>query len=196
MTLAKSPQFRSFNDYLAVDPAELPDGRSEYWDGELVSVMPESLGNGTIATYVLLMLVATGIPFELIRHNCEVEVSGRPQSRIPDLTVIDERHLTLLKKRVTITRQMPPPQLVIEVVSPGDEDSANYKRDYEDKRDQYADRGIPEYWLIDPDRAWVMVGILTPTGYKFTTFRSKSILISPTFSTLTLTAEQILQAGL
>jgi Uma2 family endonuclease len=196
MTLAKSPQFRSFDDYLAVDPADLPDGRFEYWDGELVSVMPESLGNGTIATYILLMLVAAGIPFELIRHNCEVEVSGRPQSRIPDLTIIDERHLVLLRKRATITRGMPPPQVVIEIVSPGDKDSANYKRDYEDKRDQYADRGIPEYWLIDPDRAWVMVGMLKPTGYKFTTFRNKTVIISSTFSTLALTAEQILKAGL
>jgi Uma2 family endonuclease len=196
MPLIQSPQFRSFDDYLAVDPAELPDGRVEYWDGELVAVMPESLGNGTIATYILLMLVAAGIPFELIRHNCEVEVSGRPQSRIPDLTIIDERHLVLLKKRATITRGMHPPQVVMEVVSPGDQDSANYKRDYEDKRDQYADRGIPEYWLIDPDRAWVMVGTLTPTGYTFTTFRNKTVIISSTFSTLALTAEQILQAGL
>jgi Uma2 family endonuclease len=196
MTLAKSPQFRSFDEYLAIDPAELPDGRFEYCDGALTLVMPESLKNGTIATYILLMLIAAGVPFQLIRHNCEVEVSGRPQSRIPDLTVIDELHLTLLKKRVTITRQMPPPQLVIEVVSPGDEDSTNYKRDYEDKRDQYADRGIPEYWLIDPDRAWVMVGTLTPTGYQFTTFQNKTVIISPTFSNLKLTAEQILQAGL
>lgn len=49
MTLANSPQFKRFDDYLAVDQSDLPDGRFDDWDGEWVSVRPESLGNGTIA---------------------------------------------------------------------------------------------------------------------------------------------------
>jgi Uma2 family endonuclease len=193
MTFTKA-RFASFEEYLTAEVSDLPEGRCEYWDGELVPVMAESLGNGTIATFILLTLVALGIPFELIRHNCEVEVMGRPQSRIPDLTILDEIHLTLLKKRATITRKMPPPKLVVEVVSPGTETSENYRRDYEAKRLQYAAIGIAEYWLIDPDRSWVMVGTLMDDRYQFTTFRGDEILISPSFPSLNLNASQVLQA--
>lgn len=49
-------------------------------------------------------------------------------------------------RRLTIKLDMPPPQLVVEVVSPG---KANRERDLIRKRARYAARGIPEYWLID-----------------------------------------------
>jgi Uma2 family endonuclease len=196
MTVAKSPQFRSFEEYLAADPSDLPEGRFEYWDGELIEVMTESLFNDAIANYLYLLLIQSGIYHELVRPGrVEVAVPGRPRTRYPDLTVLDDVHLSILKKRATIPADVLPPPLVVEVVSPGDEDSANYKRDYEDKRDQYANRGIPEYWLIDPDRAWVMLGILTAGRYEFETFRGREVIVSPTFPGLTLTAEQILTAG-
>jgi Uma2 family endonuclease len=193
MTFTKV-RFTSFEEYLTAEVSDLPEGRYEYWDGELVSVMAESLGNGTIAIFIQLALIAIGVPFQLIRPSCEVEVSGRPQSRVPDLTVIDEVHVTLLKKRATITRKMPPPRLVVEVVSPGNEASENYRRDYRDKRDQYAAIGIPEYWIVDPDRAWVMVGTLVSGVYQFTTFQGDEAIISPTFPALKLTAVIVLGA--
>lgn len=39
------------------------------------------------------------------------------------------------------------PDLVMEVVS---EDSDSRKRDYDEKRQDYAAAGIPEYWIVDP----------------------------------------------
>ncbi len=191
MTFTKV-RFASFEDYLAAEPSELPEGLYEYWDGELIPLMSESFGNGTIAIFIQLALIAIGVSYKLIRPVCEVEVPGRPQSRIPDLTVTDEVHVTLLKKRSTITRRMPPPRLVVEVVSPGDEDSENYKRDYQAKRDQYAAIGIPEYWLVDPEREWVMVGTLNDGEYLFATYREKDRVISITFPELNLTAAQML----
>jgi Uma2 family endonuclease len=194
MTFTKA-RFASFEAYLSAEPSDLPEGRCEYWDGELVPVMSESLGNDTIAIFIQLALIAIGIPFQLIRPGrIEIEVTGRPRTRIPDLTVLAEPHLTLLERRATITREMPPPPLVVEVVSPGNESSENYVRDYQDKRDQYAAIGIPEYWLIDPERSWVMVGTLTVDQYQFKTFRSDETLVSPSFPSLNLTAAQILQA--
>jgi Uma2 family endonuclease len=137
--------------------------------------MSEALGNCSIATFIQMALIAIGDQYKLIcAHSCEVEVPGRPQSRIPDLTVIDEIHVTLLKKRATITRKMPPPRLIIEVVSPGGETSQNYIRDYQDKRSQYEAIGISEYWLVDPDRAWVMVGTLVSSAYQFVIFRGNT----------------------
>ena len=194
MTFTKA-RFTSFEEYLTADPSDLPEGRSEYWDGELVPVMSESLVNCSIATFIQLALIAIGVQYQLISPGkVEVEVSGKPQSRIPDLTVIDEIHVTLLKKRATITRKMPPPRLVVEVVSPGNEDSDNYTRDYQDKRDQYAALGIPEYWLIDPQRSWVIVGSLVSDAYQFKTFMDDEPIVSPTFPELKLTTAIVLGA--
>lgn len=46
------------------------------------------------------------------------------------------------------------PDLVVEVLSPG---RANQMRDREAKLDLYARRGVPEYWLIDPEGRQVTV---------------------------------------
>ncbi|NJN49181.1 MAG: hypothetical protein HC805_04565 [Alkalinema sp. RL_2_19] len=43
---------------------------------------------------------------------------------------------------------MPVPQLVVEVVSPGEPGEKNYDRDYVEKRCEYAARGIAEYWIV------------------------------------------------
>jgi Uma2 family endonuclease len=194
MTFTKA-RFASFEEYLTADVSDLPEGRCEYWDGELIPVMTESLRNDEIAIFIQLALIAIGVPFQLIRpHSCEVEVSGKPKTRFPDLTVLQDVHLTLAKKRLTITRKMPPPRLIVEVVSPGGEDSDNYTRDYRDKRKQYAAIGVSEYWLIDPDRKWVMVGTLVSGAYQFATFRGEQAIVSPTFPELKLTAAIVLGA--
>ncbi len=195
MTVTQS-RFVNFEAYLTADLSDLPEGRYEYWDGELVPVMTESLLNSVIANYLYFLLIQAGIYHELVHPGkMEVVVPGRPRTRFPDLTVLDEIHLVTLKKRSTIPSEGLPPRLVVEVVSPGDENSENYKRDYQDKRDQYADRGIPEYWLIDPDRDWVVVGRLIAGHYEFNTFQGEALLLSPSFPDLKLTAVQILQAG-
>ena len=193
MTFTKV-RFANFEEYLTADSSDLPEGRFEYWDGEMIPVTSEALGNCSIATFIQLALIAIGLEYKLISPGkVEVEVPGRPQSRIPDLTVIDEIHVTLLKKRATITRKMPPPRLIVEVVSPGGETSKNYIRDYQDKRSQYAAIGIPEYWLVDPEREWVMVGTLVSSAYEFVTFRGNDAIVSPTFPDLKLTAAIVLE---
>jgi Uma2 family endonuclease len=132
MTVAKSPQFKSqfmsFEAYLSADPCDLPEGRYEYCDGELVAVMSESGLNDDIANYLYFLLVSAGIWSKLVKpHSCEVEVIGKPRTRFPDLTILDEVHVPLIERRNTITRDMPPPRLLVEVVSPGSPDSANYR---------------------------------------------------------------------
>jgi Uma2 family endonuclease len=193
MTVAKSPQFRSFEEYLSTDPSALPEGRYEYWDGELIPVMSESFGNLEIADDLSDLLVIAGISRRLLKAGrIEVTVPGNPKTRFPDLMVLDESHVVLLKKRATITSKMPPPQLVAEVVSPGDEDSDNYQRDYIQKSRQYAAINVPEYWIIDPDRAWVRVGVLVDGTYDFQNFTGKQVIKSAIFPGLKLTAAQVL----
>ncbi len=195
MTFTKT-RFASFEEYLTADPSDLPEERCEYWDGELVPVMVESLLNEMIASYLVVVLWQMGINSDLISAGkVQIVVNGRPKTRFPDLTLLDEAHLTLMEKSTCLRSTMPPPRLVVEIVSPGDEDSDNYIRDYQDKRDQYADRGIPEYWLIDPQRSWVMVGTLVSGAYQFATFRGNQTIGSQALPTLDLTVTRLLSRG-
>lgn len=189
------PKFQSFEEYLAVDPENLPEGRYEYVDGDLVELMPEGEENDGIANYLFYLLVQANItPPKLIRPGrCEVEVPGKPRTRFPDLVILDPAHPDLTKRRLTITQAMPAPRLVAEVVSPG---KKNRDRDYIAKRKQYAACGIPEYWLIDPEMQAITVLALVEQQYvEHGVFKGETRLHSALFGLLPLTATQVLKAG-
>lgn len=198
MTQAK-PNDKTLEDYLNQDEqTEQDDRRYEWIDGALVEVPPESEPNNAIARYLFLLLVNSGIPFRLIvPHSCEVQVPvlqpGDAATRYPDLVILDEVHPDLMKTRLTIKREMPPPRLIAEVVSPG---TQNRERDYERKRLQYAALRVPEYWLIDPEMTWIVVLILEGDQYcEIGQFRGDERIVSLMFPELHLTARQILSVG-
>ncbi|PSB24047.1 Uma2 family endonuclease [Stenomitos frigidus] len=200
MTQAKV-KFASFEAYLAWsdDPENYLEGRFELVDGELVEVPPESGLNRTIANRLFFLLVAAGIvPLELAHPGqCEVQVPvlqpRDPANRYPDLVILEAVHLTLTQKRLTITLDMPPPQLVAEVLSPGKQ---NRDRDLVRKRDQYAARGIPEYWLVDPEAQTVTVLQLQNGSYgEVGRFQGNKNIGSPMFPDLQLTAMQLFQVA-
>jgi len=183
----------SFEDYLNYDNGT--DNRYEWVEGALIAMPPESGENALIASALRFYLVSAGlIKLALIQQSiCEVEVPllepGQARNRFPDLVILRPEHLELTRKRLTIRLDMPPPVLVVEVVSPG---LANRQRDYQDKRAQYQGRGIPEYWLVDPEQETVTVLTLVEGEYQARVFQRSQAIISPTFPTLTRTAEQIL----
>jgi Uma2 family endonuclease len=194
MTQAK-PRFRSFEEYLDYDDGS--DTRYELVDGELIELPTESWDAGTISLYLLTQLLPF-VPFYLIRHkDTEIAVtSASVKARIPDLMVVTETtaiEMTGRKGLIPLTSQ--PPALVIEVVSPGQPGDQNYDRDYIDKPKEYAARGIPEFWQIDPDRAVVIVLTLKDGNYQSREFRGSDRVISAAFPDLQLTADQILNAG-
>jgi Uma2 family endonuclease len=53
--------------------------------------------------------------------------------------------------------------LAVEVISPGDE---NRRRDLETKRWEYAQAGIPEYWIVDPEQGQITVLVLDGPTYR------------------------------
>lgn len=153
-------RFHSFEEYLAYDDGS--DKLYELFNGELIEVPPESGFNVELATYLLLQLTPL-VGYQRVRgHGLELEVRGEPRNRFPDLTVIREEHITLLKRRNTIRLTMPSPLLVVEIVSPGE---LQRNRDYVAKRTQYEDVGIPEYWIIDPQEQTVSVFTLQGDRY-------------------------------
>lgn len=71
-----------------------------------------------------------------------------------------------------------PPLFVAEVVSPGEDNSDNYQRDYVWKRQQYEELSIPEYWIIDPHRQKVTVLALIDGTYADTVYTASEQIIS------------------
>ena len=109
----------------------------------------------------------------------------------PDLTIIKAEHIEQLRDRNTVRLSMAPPDLVVEVVSPG---NLQRDRDYIAKRNQYLDREIPLYWIIDPQVKEITVLTLTSAGYQAQIYRNSDKL--PFQDTLLdLTADEILSAG-
>ncbi|MEL6353568.1 MAG: Uma2 family endonuclease [Cyanobacteria bacterium J06627_28] len=184
-------RFVSFEEYLAYD-----DGTNklyELFNGELVEVPPESGDNVEIAAELFCDFLSIVGRRRIRYHGLEIEVQGEPKNRYPDLTILREEHVALLSKRNTIRLTMPPPLLVVEVVSPG---NLQRERDYVAKRRQYEDIGIGEYWIVDPDLEKITVlAIGEDSRYQEVgVFQNRQQVVSPTFPTLKLSAKDVLTA--
>jgi len=195
MTQAKQ-RFRTIEQYAALDPSDLPEGNYELVDGVIVEMGAESDQNLEIVA-LLFSVLPQFVPYYLLRKGTEITVPSRLTSRYPDLMVLTEDTRAAMKrdKRSLVALDMPTPALVVEVVSPGKPGSDNYDRDYVEKPKEYAARGIPEFWQVDPIRSVVVVLTLKDGAYRSGEFRGNERVISPTFPDLQLTAEQVLRAG-
>ncbi|MHC5600091.1 MAG: Uma2 family endonuclease [Nostoc sp.] len=182
----------TLEEYLNYD--DRTDSQYEVVAGKLVAIPPESPKNVQISLFLLVNFLKF-VSVNRLSNKVEIVVAGsRVTTRIPDLVVLTDELATALEgaTRSTITLDMPPPALVVEVVSPG---KANEDRDYRYKRSEYAARGIAEYWIVDPQINVVTVLILVDGFYEETRFTENSAIASTIFPDLQLTAEQILNAG-
>jgi Uma2 family endonuclease len=182
----------TLEEYLNFDDGT--DTRYELIDGELVPMPPESVRNNRIALYILSKFLQF-VPFKLICHkDTEIALLGRrPSARVPDLMILTEELVTALgEQRATITIDMPPPVLVVEVVSPV---KVNEDRDYRYKRSEYAARGILEYWIVDPARERVAVLTLVDGLYEEIPYRGEETIASNILQNITLTPIEIFTAA-
>jgi Uma2 family endonuclease len=194
MTVATQRRM-SLEEYLSYDDGT--DTRYELVDGVLVEMGTESTINTEIAVFLIeVFLQLLGRGRVGIKQKIEVK-SSFATARDADLVIHSEGSKLAIKGRseACLFRDEPNPLIVIEIVSPGTESSDNYKRDYEQKPDEYATRGIPEMWLIDPARSVVKVLTLTDGEYQEAAFTGNQVIQSPTFPGLTLTAIEVLTAG-
>jgi Uma2 family endonuclease len=197
MTQAK-PRFTTLEEYLRYDDGT--DTRYELVDGALVEMPPESRLNRKIASFLFEAFIRLGIPSALLAIGTQIVVPSRKvTARQPDFVVLSHECADALEgaKSDLIAVEMPPPALVVEIVSPSEPgDKRNYERDYIEKPKEYAARGIPEYWLIDPIRRIVIVLWLNDNDYcEVGQLQGQDRISSLTFPELYLTAEQILNAG-
>ncbi|MHC5936399.1 Uma2 family endonuclease [Nostoc sp.] len=190
MTQTQHPtKLLTFEEFLAYD--DRTDTRYELVDGELVEMPTESQENCDIAKFLLFEL-AKHFPVTLLAYkDIEIEVSGRRATcRLPDLVVHTEESKAALigNPRNLITRDMPPPALVVEVVSPGTE---NRSRDYRYKRTEYAARGITEYWIVDPQLKQITVCKWVEGQYEDTVLQGTATIASDVVPDWELIVEQV-----
>jgi Uma2 family endonuclease len=182
-------QLKTFEDFLA--QADELEGYFELCYGELVEMPPESFDNVTRAKKLERALQAFLDLQQVVAHVLALAVPGQPRNRYPDLVVLRPEHIEQMRALglTAIALEMAPPLLVVEVVSPGPE---NHRRDYREKRNQYEWRGIPEYWIVDPEQGQVTVLVLTENGYDETIYTADAVVSSPGFPDWSLTAEAML----
>ena len=154
--------------------ASLPSGyRYELHAGNLVVMTPSTYWHKVMARRLLLMLYSAGLE---VLPDTGIRGDGSRDSRLPDLGVVSD-----LPADVADFSNLPSSafRMVIEIVS---ENSPN--GEYTEKARWYADRGIPEYWIVDrtPDRvhddAQVHLHRLTLSGDRPAYARERSVRLS------------------
>jgi Uma2 family endonuclease len=193
MTLATDRRL-TLNQYLAYTHDS--DARYELVDGVVTEMAPENPENNTIALIVLAQFLSLGIPVQRLATAHQVQVqSAYVSARQPDLMVHSESSRQAIMTDGLLMLDAPPPLLVLEVVSSSDTDWASKNRDYVLKRDEYEQRSIPEYWLIDPIAGLVIVFTLVDGVYHAAEFRGTQPIVSPGFPGFGATAGQVLTAS-
>jgi Uma2 family endonuclease len=191
MTVATDRRM-TLQEFLTYDDGT--DTRYELEDGVLVDMGTEA----TINTKIVMFLIETFlkvVPRNRIGIKQHIEVrSHHATARDPDLMIhsVDSAAAIEGLTQACLKYGDPNPLIAIEIVSPGAEGSKNYKRDYEYKPREYADRGMGELWQIDAKREWVQVGTLTDGEYQFATYQGDDAIVSLPFPELALTAAQVL----
>lgn len=87
---------------------------------------------------------------------------------IPDLVFIRQERLATIASGERITGA---PDLMIEIVSPGAENS---RRDRLIKRQLYGKHGVQEYWIVDPEQASIELHVLEGKILRMTALLSGS----------------------
>ncbi len=183
-------QKMTLKEFLAYDDGT--DNLYELEYGELIKMPAESDINQRIASFLFAFLLGLGIPSYRLRIGIEVAVSGsRVSVRIPDLLVLSEELATEMDgaSRSIVLMDMPPPLLVVEVVSPNQE-----KRDYRYKRSEYAARGIAEYWIVDPIAQQVTILEWVEGLYEEKVYKGDDRIESSVLGILDLNVDRVLQA--
>ncbi len=187
--MAIASQKMTFDQFLSYDDGT--DNWYELENGELIAMPVESEINRRIAMFLVAYLLKLGIAFERLSMKTEIAVSStRVSVRIPDLIVFSEEGAIALEgaNRSIVLLDMSPPSLVVEVVSPGQEN-----RDYRYKRSEYGARGIAEYWIVDPLQQQVTVLEWVEGLYEEKVYTGNSVITSPLLGVLELTTAQLLQ---
>lgn len=199
MTQAAIRPRMSFEEY--IDLCAQTDERYELVRGELKLRNPPTWLHIKIAKLLEQVFDAEcermRYPWEAFRDSGQRTESD--SSRLPDVIVAPVDVILPLLNQTAVLEVAAP--VVVEIVSP-----SSATEDYSDKLKEYQTLGIPEYWVVDheglgaakyigfPKAPTVTVYRLTDSGQYFgQRFRNGERIVSPTFSALELTVEQVVR---
>ncbi|MBR1770759.1 MAG: Uma2 family endonuclease [Lachnospiraceae bacterium] len=144
-------QYEQVGDKTLEDYIALPEGtRVELIDGIFYDMASTSFGHQGISGEIRAVFSA------YIKKNhgqcktvqdVDVQLFGDNKTVVrPDVFVVCDR------KKITLNRLVGAPDLIVEVVSPG-----NWKIDVYVKKKKYMEAGVREYWLVFPNDRKVQV---------------------------------------
>ena len=158
---------------------------------------------GFLAEKITVEYVRLGFSYRIPKTGL-VKTPDNHSTYSPDIVLVNHDNLInepLWKKQSTLTQAESIP-LVVEVVS------TNWRDDYYDKFGDYEEMGISEYWIVDygafggkrfignPKQPTVTICKLVDDEYQTTQFRDDSLIVSPLFPDLNLTAQQVFDSAL
>ncbi len=175
----------TFEEYLIYEDGT--DRRYEFNDGELVEVSP-----ATALHNVLMMFFAFHLQLEInqsalsycVRANSAELFTGK-RTRRPDILVMTRNQSKKLGNQPDILYE--PCLLVIEIVSP-----TCRTVDTVEKRKEYAEFGIPEYWIVDFLLGDFLVLTLVNGVYVEKVYRNSDRIVSDIFPNISLSMSQVM----
>jgi Uma2 family endonuclease len=177
----------TFAEYLIYN--DDTDHKYELVDGELVLMPPAVFKHAAIMNFIqmafYLEIQRLGLNWLVTPGTVGVR-TGTNKCRIPDICVIDGTEWQQNSPDSPAVLETAP-LLVVEVVS-----EASITTDYRRKRTEYANREIPEYWIVDPIATKVSILLLEQGFYDVMEFQENQKIVSRTFPELELIAQQIL----
>ncbi|OUC16721.1 MAG: hypothetical protein B0A82_00400 [Alkalinema sp. CACIAM 70d] len=199
MTIATGQRL-TFEEYLNYNDGT--DTRYELVRGELVAMTPPTWLHLRIARYLESQfnqeIERLGYAWESFREPGQRTEENT--SRVPDVAIVPiELVETALEQSAVLSVAA---FLLVEIVS-----ESTATQDYREKVAEYQAKGIPEYWIVDPDPfgaakyvgspklPTVSVYTLIDGVYQVQRFQGEQLIVSPTFPALQLTAAQVLKAG-
>ena len=177
----------------------------ELIDGELIDMEPTG-PHEQVAAFIgrkLNVEIDRQDTAYFIPHRCLIKLLGTQTAFRPDVMVLDQSLLVnepLWQQEPVITLGASI-KLIVEVVS------TNWQNDYARKAEDYANLGIPEYWIVDylgvggreyigkPKQPTITICTLNEDEYQKQLFRGDELLVSSIFPELQLTVKQIFAAA-
>jgi Uma2 family endonuclease len=197
----------TFNEFLEFLETQSENIRYELHDGDIIQMPLPSGDHEEIIAFLVKVLIVECHRLKLnygIPKTVLVKTENKKSGYFPDVPLLNLPNLInepQWKKESTISNPDSIP-LVIEIVS------TNWRDDYHKKLADYEEMGIQEYWIVDyaalgskeligdPKKPTITIYYLNDEGeYRGKQFRGSDLIISPTFSDLNLTAEQIFSAS-
>ncbi len=122
------------------------DVRAEWVDGKVVRIGAESHVHQALSGFLAALLRAFVEAYDLgvvLSAPFQMKLEQKPVGREPDILFVAQAHLERLKTNYLDG----PADLVVEIIS-----LESRARDRGEKFYEYEQAGIPEYWLLDPER--------------------------------------------